>query len=152
MGREQKQPLQLSRKTESTNKEVRDKAFYLLKKICTKKFLLIKLGLLDIYRLLGSISCQLQRVEQFPWDIPRIQRKLLETLNEMEKLNLINNYETGEMKDINMQTWPNLGEKIDFVLNGEYVSVQTSLALGRSKGRSDTDISPSSSLLTTVEN
>ena len=142
----------LKKRTESTNKEVRDKAFYLLKKICTKEFLLINLGLLDIYRLLGSISCQLQRVEQFPWDIPKIQRKLLETLNEMEKLNLMNNYETGEMMDINMQTWPNLGEKIDFVLNGEYVSVQTSLALGRRKGRSGTDISPSSSLLTTVEN
>ena len=53
---------------------------------------------------------------------------------------MINNYETGEMMDINMQTWPNLGEKFDFVLNGEYISVQTSLALGRRKGRSGTDI------------
>ena len=51
----------------------------------------------------------------------------------MQKLNLSNNYETGKMKDINMPAWPNLGEKIDFVLNGEYVSVQTSLVLGRRK-------------------
>ena len=33
----------------------------------------------------------------------------------MKKLNLINNYETGEIMHINMHTWPNLGEKIDSV-------------------------------------
>ena len=41
--------------------------------------------------------------------------------------------------------------KIYTVLNEEYVSVQTYLAVGRRMGRTSTDISPSISILTTVE-
>ena len=88
----------LKKRAESKNKEVREKASNLLKKVCTKQFLLLNLGLLDIYRLLGSISCQLQKVEQFPWDIPKTQTKLLETLKNMEKLKLTKNYETDTME------------------------------------------------------
>ena len=85
----------LKKRAESNNKEVREKASIRLKKVCNKQFLLLNLGLLDIYRLLGSISCQLQKVEQFPWDIPKTQTKLLETLKNMEKLKLIKNDENN---------------------------------------------------------
>ena len=53
----------LKKRAESKNKEVREKASNLLKNVCTKQFLFLNLGLLDIYRLLGSSSCQLQNVE-----------------------------------------------------------------------------------------
>ena len=43
------------------------------------------------------------------------------------------------------------GRKLYTVLNEEYISVQTSLAVGRRMGRSSADISPSISILTTVE-
>ena len=67
----------LRKRIESKDKEVKDKASDLLKKICSKKFLILNLGLLDIYRLLGSLSCQLQTVQQFPWDIPKIRTIVL---------------------------------------------------------------------------
>ena len=124
----------LKKRAESKNKEVREKASNLLKNVCTKQFLFLNLGLLDIYRLLGSSSCQLQNVEQFPWDIPKTQRKLLETLKNMEKLKLIKNDETDTMEEIDKHMWPMLGEKIYTVLNEEYVSVQTYLVVGRRVG------------------
>ena len=42
------------KRTESTDKKVSDKAAGLLRRICSKQFFLPNLGLLDIYRLLGS--------------------------------------------------------------------------------------------------
>ena len=42
----------LKKRAESKNKEVKEKASNLLKKVCNKQFLLLNLGLLDIYRLL----------------------------------------------------------------------------------------------------
>ena len=52
-------------RTESTDKKVREKASQLLKSICSKQFLLLNLGILDVYRILGDISKALQTVEQF---------------------------------------------------------------------------------------
>ena len=49
---------------------------------------MLRQGWLDIYRLLGSIICQLQKVKQFPCDIPKTQTKLLVTLKNMDKLKL----------------------------------------------------------------
>ena len=87
----------LKKRAESKNKEVSEKASNLLKKVCTKQFLLLNICLIDIYRLLGCISCQLQKVEQSPWDIPKTQTKLLKTLNMMEKLKLTKKYDTDKM-------------------------------------------------------
>ena len=70
--------------------------------------MLLNLGLLDIYRILGSISSQLQSVEQFPWDIPKKQSELVDTLLKMEKLKLEVNEETGEVEEINDRHWPHL--------------------------------------------
>ena len=56
----------LRKRTESTDKKVTEKASQLLKSICSKQFLLLNHGILDVYRILGDISKALQTVEQFP--------------------------------------------------------------------------------------
>ena len=142
----------LRKRVDSKDKDVKETAIRLLKKVCTKEFLILNLGLLDIYRLLGSVSSQLQTVQMFPWDIPKKQRELICLLRKMEKLKLTINDETDEMEEINQQLWENLGEKLDFVLDEKYVSAATTLSAGRRTGRSSADISASSSLLSTVEN
>ena len=48
--------------------------------------MILNLGLLDVYRILGSVSSQLQSVQQFPWEIPKKQKELTETLQKMEML------------------------------------------------------------------
>ena len=58
----------LRKRTESNDKKVREKAATLLRTICSKQFLLINLGVLDVYNILAVVSKQLQQVEQFPWN------------------------------------------------------------------------------------
>ena len=142
----------LRMRTESTDKKVKDKAADLLKKICNKKFFLLIHGIQDLYRLLGSISSLLPTVQQFPWDIPKTQMKLLKQLKSMEKLQLSVNDETGEVDEVDQSLWPNLGKHLNKIMNDEYVSVQTAMGQGRRMGRSKGDISSSLSVLTSVEN
>ena len=52
----------LRKRVLSTDKKVKDKATKLLKDMCNQKFLILNLGLLDVYRLLRSVSSQLQTV------------------------------------------------------------------------------------------
>ena len=70
----------LRRRLQSTDKKVREKASQLLRKVISNQFSLMNLGILDVYTLLGSISKQLQKVETFPWQIPKIQQELLAEL------------------------------------------------------------------------
>ena len=56
----------LRKRTESTDKKVREKAASLLKRICSKQFFMTNLGFLDIYHLLGGISKELQLSKCFP--------------------------------------------------------------------------------------
>ena len=118
----------LRKRTESSDKKVSDKAASLLRRICSKQFFLTNLGIQDIYRLLGSSSKELQTVEQFPWNIPKLQQKLLRQLEKMECLKLCMDDDTEELEEIDQTVWECLGDKIDDILNDKYVSVQTVLA------------------------
>ena len=143
----------LRKRTESTDKKVSDKAAGLLRRICSKQFFLTNLGLLDIYRLLGSSSKELQTVEQFPWVIPKLQQKLIKQLEKMEGLQLSMDGDTGEIEEIDQSVWESIGDKIDDIMDDKYVSAQTVLAApGARKGRSAKDIPFSQSVLITVEN
>ena len=117
----------LRKRTESTDSKVKEKASKLLKRICSKQFLLTNLGILDVYNLLGGISKELQTVEQFPWNIPKLQQKLLKQLEKMVNLSLSMSDVTEETEEIDQSVWENLGAKIDDILEDKYVSVQTSL-------------------------
>jgi hypothetical protein len=117
----------LRKRTESTDSKVKEKASKLVKRICSKQFLLTNLGILDVYNLLGGISKELQTVEQFPWNIPKLQQKLLKQLEKMVNLSLSMSDVTEETEEIDQSVWENLGAKIDDILEDKYVSVQTSL-------------------------
>ena len=110
------------------------------------------LGLLDIYKLLGSVSSNLQTVQTFPWDIPRQQEQLIKTLRRMQSLSLTEDDITGEFLEIDESDWQNLGGKVEYVLEDKYIAVPTVLTFGRRRGRSAADISASNKLLKTVEN
>ena len=110
------------------------------------------LGLLDIYKLLGSVSSNLQTVQMFPWDIPRQQEQLIKTLRRMQSLSLTEDDITGEFLEIDESDWLNLGGKVEYVLEDKYIAVPTVLTFGRRRGRSAADISASNKLLKTVEN
>ena len=45
----------LRKREASKDKKVKETAAKLLKELCTKKFMILNLGLLDIYMLLGSV-------------------------------------------------------------------------------------------------
>ena len=117
----------LRKRLESTDKKVREKASQLLKKIISKQFFLMNLGILDVYILLGSISKQLQKVQTFPWQIPKIQQELLAELTKMEKLKLSMDEEGQLVKEIDNSVWGSLGKKIDDIMEDRYLSVQTPL-------------------------
>ena len=112
----------LRKRTESSGKKVRDQAAQILKRICSKQFFLTLHGVLDIYHLLGSISKELQTVEQFPCNIPKVQEKLLTELENMEKLEL--SKESGIDKNI----WESLENRKGDILEEKYVHDQTPLA------------------------
>ena len=75
-------------RAESKEKKVKDIAAVLLKKIVNKHFLAVHLGLIDVYRVLGSYSSMLQKVEQFPWDVTEKLTSLVKELRSMGKLKL----------------------------------------------------------------
>ena len=65
---------------ESRGKDQREHASNWLKKILTKTFIMVNLGLTDIYRLLGFYSCFLQPVEQFLLSVEGRLRELIQSL------------------------------------------------------------------------
>ena len=116
----------LRKRTESIDKKVKEKASRLLNQICSKQFLLLNLGILDIYQLLGRISKQLQTVEQFPWNIPKVQQALVQQLKKMEGLKL--GGEGDEMEqELDESLWESLGAKMDDVLDQRYMTAQTTV-------------------------
>ena len=74
---------QQTRSIECGEKDQREHASNWLKKILTMTFIMVNLGLIDIYRLLGTYSCLLQTVEQFPWTVEQRLRELIQYLRDM---------------------------------------------------------------------
>ena len=160
----------LRKRVEGLDKKVSETASKLLKRICSKEFLLLNLGILDVYQVLGSASKQLQTVEQFPWNVPKLQQGLIEQLRKMEKLKL-----SESNREIDGTLWKNFAAKLEDVLEDSYMTAQTAVFaqgdfiditladeddalmkfnafLGARRGRAAMDVSPHKSLLITVEN
>ena len=144
----------LKKRQLSKDKEVKDKATWLLKRILSKKFFLINLCLIDIYRVLGSFSSSLQTVEQFPWEIEGKQLQLIKTLKKMSDLKLTVDDDEGdaEPEEVDQSLWPCLGPHLESVLQDEYVRTDTSLFGSNRRGRTGADIPANLDVLTTVQN
>jgi hypothetical protein len=117
-----------TRSIESGEKDAREHASNSLKKILTKTFIVVNLGLIDIYRLLGSYSCLLQMVEQFPWTVEQRLRELIQCLRDMSTMKLNSAEEDDEVTDvgagIDQKIWPRLSQHVDSVLTEQYHEVQ----------------------------
>ena len=116
----------------STKRETREKAGRILKHWKTQQWMLINLGLIDIFALLGSISKSLQKVEQFPWQISRTQGDLIKTLRKVADIQLAN--EAGDMFEghFDKNLWVRLNADIEKVLSGKYKVQDTSKCLAES--------------------
>ena len=138
------QPLQI-RSIESGEKDQTEHAPNWLKKIVTKTFILVNLGLIDIYGLLGCYSCLLQTVEQFPWTVEQRLRELIPCLQDMSAISLKPAREDGKVTDvsagIDKKRWPRLSQYVNSVLT-------VGLAVERTRGESAADIGSNDSMLT----
>ena len=137
----------------SSKKEVRDKAGRILKQWKTQQWMMVNLGLIDVFTVLGNTSKSLQKVEQFPWEILKTQNELIKTLRSMANIQLTDL--TGERFEGNFDKdlWIKLNEDVEKVLSGEYKGQDTQVFQVFRRGRSSDDIRQSSlSLLKTVQN
>ena len=115
--------------------------------------MLINLGLIDVFLVLGERSRKLKKVEQCPWDIINIQKGLVKTLRDMAAIKLTN--DTGDVFEgsYDKELWANLDEHVLKVLSGEYKGQETEVFQAFRRGRSADDMRRSSlSLLITVQN
>ena len=137
----------------STNKDLREKAGVILKKWKTQEWMMINLGLIDIFNLLGQISKRLQQVEIFPWEIAEIQEELILSLGQMASIKLTDDEGTVFDSEFNKNLWPVLSRDIDNILKGEYKGQNTTVFNMFRRGRSGDDIKQSSiRVLITVQN
>ena len=138
----------------SAKKETKEKAGRILKMWKTQQWMMINLGLIDIFRILGMASKRLQKVEIFPWDVLSIQEELISSLRKMATLKTTNTSEDELLENnIDEKLWPSLSKDIDNILRGEYRGQDTTVFQVFRRGRSGDDIKSSSlSLLKTVEN
>ena len=126
----------LKTRTESKDKNTRDEASTNLRYIHNKTFILVHMGLIDIYRQLGTYSCLLQTVEQFPWTIRGKLNNLITTLRFMEEIKLTSNLPiTAKVAD----TWPTLMGNINDVLTDKYKDLKTDIFAELRRGRSSDD-------------
>lgn len=115
----------------------------------------MNLGLIDIYRLLGTYSSLLQTVGQFPWIVVKRVRELIKYLRDMSKIKLkptdVEGGGDATSTRIDKKSWPRLTQHLDSVLTEQYHGLSTGLAVERKRGRSAADMGNNDVLLT-VEN
>ena len=95
---------------------MKEKAARILKRIKTQEFMLLNLRLIDIYQGLGVNSKMLQKVEQFPWEISRIQQNLVNTLRKRAEIKLANEVGNPIEGKLDGELWPSLKNYLDSVL------------------------------------
>ena len=83
------------KRAESSDKKVREAAKELRSKLLTTKFAGTLLGLTDIYRVIATASCDLQRVEQFPWEVLAVLKNVVKKLQKMSET--LNKFLTSRM-------------------------------------------------------
>ena len=139
-------------KAESESKaESRQKAGRVLKRIQGQSFMLLNLGMIDIYQELGEVSKALQKVEQFPWAILEIQKNLVQSLQERSKIKLSEEDEESRVDILDEKLWPVLKKNIKDVITCKYKGLDKTIFSSLRRRRSSDDVNTNSlSLLTTI--
>ena len=140
-------------KSETDSKpESREKSKRILKRISTQEFMMLNLGLIDIYEQLGEASKALQKVEQFPWTILEIQRSLVESLKKRSMIKLSDENGDSTLDQIDKDLWPALGKNAANVISCKYKGLNTTIFSFLRRKRSSDDISSTLNLRTTIQN
>ena len=126
------------RKT-SKEKKVRDQAEKLLGQLLDVKFVGSLLGSRDIYCIIATASCQLQKVEQFPWEVTQILKSVIAKLSAMAD-NLHIDHHQGDDPDHDqvpavLHDWDNLSCHLDDLKKGIFLSMAVGSAPERRQGR-----------------
>ena len=137
----------------ASKSETREKAARVMKRIQTQEFMLLNLGLIDIYQDLGETSKKLQKVEQFPWDIPKIQESLLKNLQKRSEIKLADEDGNCPQDELDGKLWPALKKNMESVISCQYKGLASTIFSVVRRGRSSDDLNFSTlSLRTTVQN
>ena len=138
-------------RAESSDKKVSEVAKTLLSKLLSTKFVGTLLGCIDIYRVIATGSCDLQRVEQFPWEVVGVLNDLIEKLKGMsETLRILPTDTNSNMTVVNMDEeegseddtitvdkheWPMLSKHLEELKSGKFKNLAIGAGPGRRAGR-----------------
>ena len=106
--------------------------------ILDTKFVLLLLGTRDIYRVIATTSCKLQKVEQFQWEVTRTLKNAISRLSDMaEDLDIEepeNNHPEAENEIVD-DAWSSLKQNIGDIRNGKFKNIAIGGGLERRHGR-----------------
>ena len=151
----------LKERSESNTKKVRETAQSHLKAILSAAFIATHLGLIDVYRELALASCDIQTVEQFPWQVVNRLKQLIAKLRDMASCSLSENDDDdfddddvidGDTTSLHFRShWPTLSSHIQEIRNGSFRGLAISSAPGMRRRRSMDD-ERQRTILMTVQN
>ena len=144
--------LKIKAETDSKS-ETREKAKRVMRRLQTQEFMLLNLGMIDIYQKLGIASKALQKVEQFPWEILETQQRLIKDFEERSNIQLIDEHGASTVQNIDKKIWPALRQNAEKVLSCKYKGLNTTIFSMLRRGRSSEEINVGSlNLQITVQN
>ena len=112
---------------------MRYQAEKLLGKILDVKFVGTLLGGRDVYRVIATTSCQLQEVEQFPWQVTKTLRAVVDKLSSMSNnLHIDDEQVQGH---VDLHDWHNLAYHLDDLKEGIFLNMAVESASERRQGR-----------------
>ena len=115
----------------SREKKVREEAEKHLGHILDAKFVLILLGTRDIYRVIATTSCKLQKVEQFQWEVVRTLKSAINKLADMADKMQIDD-DNSEVDDAD---WSSLSKNIQDIKRGQFMNIALEGGSERRHGR-----------------
>lgn len=110
-----------------------------MKRLQTQEFMLLSIGLIDIYQELGELRKMLQRVEQFPWDIPKAQESLVKSLKMRANIKLADEDGNFPQHELDEKLWPFLKTNMKSVIECDYKGLKTIIFNAVRRGRSSDD-------------
>ena len=128
-------------RAESKDKKVRDTANELLSKLLTIKFVGTLLGCIDIYSVIARASCNLQKVEQFPWEVIAYLNSVINKLKKMSqtlKILISDSNENDEGEDlieVDPNEWPHLARHLDELKLGNFKGLALNSGSSKEVGR-----------------
>ena len=144
----------LQERADSSNKKVRDTAKELLEKLLTTKFIGTLLGCIDIYRVIATASCNLQTVEQFPWEVIANLKSVIHKLEKMSltlKMVKSDSNENDEIKDhieVDENEWPHLARHLKELQLGKFMNLSLTSSKEGRMTRTQSDIGNENSQVT----